>query len=67
MSKEFMSTGGVAELLGIRMHNLVYLVSCGRIREPKLRLGGKRAWSRKEIDEARKIIDARRKQAEMGR
>ena len=53
------STGEVADRLGIPTYKLQYLLSTGQIPEPTIRLAGKRAWRYSEIQKARQILENR--------
>ncbi len=53
------STGGVARILGIQRYRLEYLLETGQIPEPKQRVAGRRSWSREEVEEAERIVEAK--------
>lgn len=59
MNRDYFSTGQVAQMLGLRPYQVHYLLDTGRIREPQLRVAGKRIWTAAEIEAARESLDDR--------
>ena len=57
MSKEHHLLGEVAKEIGRKPFQIVYLLANGMIEEPKLRIGGRRIFSRQEIESIRKFMD----------
>ena len=53
------STGEVAERLGIPTYKLQYLLSTDQVPEPAMRVAGKRAWREDEIQQARRVLEDR--------
>lgn len=49
MHAELYSLSDVADLLRVKPHRILYLLSSGSVPEPRLRVGGKRLWTHEEI------------------
>ena len=50
MHQELLSTGQVAKLIGIRRHRIEYAIHNGLLPDCKIRVGNKRAFDKKEIE-----------------
>jgi DNA-binding transcriptional MerR regulator len=57
---ELLSTTEVARHLGVQPYRISYLLNTGRIREPRVRVAGKRAWTADDVEVARKVLAERR-------
>ncbi len=53
------STGEVADRLNIPTYTLQYLLSTDQVPEPAMRVAGKRAWRKDEIQQARRVLEDR--------
>jgi len=51
--------GEGAKEIGRKPYQVVYMLANGLVEEPKLRIGGKRIFSRQEIEGIRKVTDAK--------
>lgn len=49
MQKELYSLSDVADLLKVKPHRILYLLSIRAVPEPRLRVAGKRLWTLAEI------------------
>lgn len=49
MQPELFSLSDVADLLAVKPHRILYLLSTRAVPEPRLRVGGKRLWTLEEI------------------
>ena len=56
----FYNFGEVSKQLNIKKYQLIYLLSQSIIREPKVRIGGRRMFSAHELQEAKVIIEKRK-------
>jgi DNA-binding transcriptional MerR regulator len=56
MERKLYSTGDAAKALDIQRYQLTYLVETGHVKEPALRIAGKRAWSEEEIERVREVL-----------
>lgn len=57
MDQEHFLLGEVARLIGRKPFQIIYMLTNGFIEEPKLRIGGRRIFSRDDIESIRKIMD----------
>ena len=57
MDQEHFLLGEVARLIGRKPFQIIYMLTNGFIEEPKLRIGGRRIFSREDIEGIRKIMD----------
>ena len=57
MDQEHFLLGEVARLIGRKPFQIIYMLTNGFIEEPKLRIGGRRIFSRDDIEGIRKIMD----------
>ena len=57
MQKEHYLLGDVAKELGRKPFQIVYMIVNGVVEEPKLRIGGKRIFSRADIENIRRAMD----------
>lgn len=55
--KEHYLLGDVARELGRKPFQIVYMIVNGVVEEPKLRIGGKRIFSRSDIENIRSAMD----------
>lgn len=55
----FMSTKQMAERLGLKRHQLVYLIDTGVIRDASLRISNRRAFSEEDYSEAKTKLKER--------
>ena len=55
--KEHYLLGDVAKELGRKPFQIVYMLTSGYVEEPKLRIGGKRIFSRSDIENIRSAMD----------
>lgn len=55
--KEHYLLGNVAKELGRKPFQIVYMLTSGYVEEPKLRIGGKRIFSRSDIENIRSAMD----------
>ena len=62
--KEHYLLGEVAKEIGRKPYQVAYMLTNGFAEEPKLRIGGKRIFTRPEIEGIRKVMDAKYGQAE---
>jgi hypothetical protein len=46
------STSEAAKAMGIQAYSLSYLLNTGKVAEPGLRVGGKRIWTKDEVERA---------------
>lgn len=53
---EYLTTGQVVEELGIEEPRLRDLIRRHKIAEPAARIGGRRMWTRKELNAAREVV-----------
>jgi hypothetical protein len=69
MQPELYSLSGVADLLAVKPHRILYLLSTRAVPEPQLRVAGKRLWTLEEIavlSERLKLQTAAQLQRERG-
>lgn len=59
MNKEHYLLGDVARELGRKPFQIIYMLTSGYAEEPKLRIGGKRVFSRADIENIRSAMDAK--------
>jgi DNA-binding transcriptional MerR regulator len=57
--QKFMSTGQVAQTLGIQHYRLQYLISTGQLEKPSMQIAGNRVWSERDVESARNILNAK--------
>lgn len=57
MQKEHYLLGDVAKEIGRKPFQVVYMLTSGYVEEPKLRIGGKRIFSRSDIENIRSAMD----------
>lgn len=61
MMKRIYSTGEVARRLGLKRYQLHYMLETDQITEPLLRIAGRRAWTREELDRVASVVYEREK------
>ncbi len=57
MTQEHFLLNEVAKKIGRKPFQIVYMIVNGFVDEPKLRIGGKRIFNRKDIEEIRRVMD----------
>lgn len=57
MEQEHYLLGEVARLTGRKPFQILYMLTNGFIQEPKLRIGGRRIFSRDDVEVIRKVMD----------
>lgn len=57
MEQEHFLLGEVARVIGRKPFQITYMLTNGFIEEPKLRIGGRRIFSRADIESIRKIMN----------
>ena len=58
---QWLLLGEVARLVQCRPHQLVYLITSGKVPEPALRLGNRRVFSREDVGRIRAALQTRTK------
>lgn len=49
MNTELYALGNVAKILSTKPHRILYALSTGAVKEPRLRVAGKRVWTAEEV------------------
>jgi hypothetical protein len=59
MSTDLFSLGDVAKMLATKPHRILYALSVGAVKEPGLRVAGKRLWTMAEIAALAEVLKLR--------
>lgn len=59
MESEHYLLNQAARLVGIKHHQLAYLIVTGAVEEPKLRIGGRRVFTPAEVERIRCVVAER--------
>lgn len=62
--KHFFTTGEIAKILNVRIHQIAYAVAAQHVEDASLEFMHKKMWSESDVDRLRKYFAQKKKQKE---